>query len=50
MYVDASGGVVIPAADVRQVFDQALRIEADDVRFAETIRAERPDAPELGGI
>jgi hypothetical protein len=32
------------------VFDEALRIEAEDARFAETIRAERPDAPELGGI
>jgi regulator of RNase E activity RraA len=50
VYVDASGGVVIPAADVRQVVDQALRIEADDARFVETIRAERSDAPERGGI
>lgn len=50
VYVDASGGVVIPAADLRQVFDEALRIDAEDVRLAETIRAERPDAPELGVI
>lgn len=50
VYVDASGGVVIPAADVQQVFDEAVRVEAEDARSAEAIRDERPDAPERGAI
>ena len=49
VYVDAAGGVVIPAADVGRVLDEALRIEADDSRFAELIRAEDADAPQRGG-
>lgn len=49
VYVDASGGVVIPAADIGHVLDEAVRIEADDIRFAELIRAEDADAPQRGG-
>jgi regulator of RNase E activity RraA len=41
VYVDASGGVVIPATGVSRVFDEALRIEAEDARFAEDIRGSR---------
>lgn len=50
VYVDASGGVVIPAADAQHVFAQALRIEDEDRRFAGQIRSERPSAPQRGGI
>lgn len=42
VYLDASGGVVIPSTDVLEVFAEARRIEAEDTRFAERIRAERP--------
>ena len=49
VYVDASGGVVIPAHDASHVFAEARRIEAEDTRFAEHIRAERPGAPHRGG-
>jgi regulator of RNase E activity RraA len=49
IYVDASGGVVIPTADLSQVLAEARRIEAEDTAFAEHIRAERPDAPHRGG-
>lgn len=49
LYVDASGGVVIPATDVVSVFAEAQQIEADDARFAEHIRAEHPGAPHRGG-
>ena len=49
VYVDASGGVVIPAADGVHVLAEARRIEAEDTWFAELIRAERPSAPHRGG-
>jgi regulator of RNase E activity RraA len=49
IYVDASGGVVIPATDVSRVLDEAVRIEAEDARFVEGIHAERPYAPHRGG-
>jgi regulator of RNase E activity RraA len=49
VYVDASGGVVIPAADVAFVLVAARQIEAEDAAIAEHIRAERPDAPHRGG-
>jgi regulator of RNase E activity RraA len=49
VYVDASGGVVIPAADVASVLVDARQIEAEDAAFAERIRGERPDAPHRGG-
>lgn len=39
-YADSSGAVVIPADSVRQVLQEATRIEGDDDRFAEQIRAE----------
>lgn len=41
-YADSSGAVVIPAHSVRQVLQEAARIEGDDDRFAEQIRAEDP--------
>jgi len=50
VYVDASGGVVIPATDAPHVFAQALRIEEEDKRFAGQIRSERPSTPQRGGI
>lgn len=42
VYVDASGGVVVPAPDAPHVFAEARRIEAEDARSVEQIRAERP--------
>ena len=41
-YADSSGAVVIPAHSVHQVLQEATRIEDDDDRFAEQIRAEDP--------
>jgi regulator of RNase E activity RraA len=41
LYADASGAVVIPQASLKQVFDEALRVEAEDVRALEAIAAER---------
>lgn len=49
VYVDASGGVVIPAADVASVLAEARKIELDDTAFAKQIRAERPNAPQRRG-
>lgn len=49
VYIDASGGVVIPATDRSRVFAEALRIEAEDARFADRIRAERAQTPHRGG-
>jgi regulator of RNase E activity RraA len=49
VYVDASGGVVIPATDVATVFAEAQQIEVDDATFMERIRAEHPDEPHRGG-
>lgn len=49
VFVDASGGVVIPATDVAAVLVEAREIEAEDATFAEQIRAERPNAPHRGG-
>lgn len=46
VYLDASGGVVIPASDVAGVFAEARRIEAEDANFADHIRTERPSHPE----
>lgn len=48
VYVDASGGVVIPAADAERVFAEARRIEGEDERFADDIRAEQPTDPHVG--
>lgn len=50
VYVDASGGVVIPADDVARVLAEARRIETDDAAAAASIRTERPEAPHDGGL
>jgi regulator of RNase E activity RraA len=42
LYADASGAVVIPQASLKQVIDEAVRVEAEDVRALEAIAAERP--------
>lgn len=42
VYADSSGAVVIPADSLRQVVEEAVRVEADDDRFAEQIRVEDP--------
>lgn len=49
LYIDSSGGVVIPAADVRHVVAEARRIEDDDHRTAARIREEQPSDPHRGG-
>jgi regulator of RNase E activity RraA len=50
IYVDASGGVVIPAKHIAHVLAEARRIEAEDATSAEHIRAEQPRAPHRGAI
>lgn len=42
LYLDASGGVVIPTADLDAVLADARAIEAEDERFREQIRTETP--------
>lgn len=49
LYVDASGGVVIPAADLARVLDEARQVEAEDATFTERIRTEHPSDPHRGG-
>lgn len=49
VHVDASGGVVIPAADLARVLAEARRIEAEDAGAVTLIRAEHPAAPHDGG-
>jgi regulator of RNase E activity RraA len=44
LYADASGAVVIPAGSLERVIDEALRIEAEDTRFADQIAHEDPAA------
>jgi regulator of RNase E activity RraA len=41
LYADASGAVVIPQASLQQVVDEALSVEAEDVRALEAIATER---------
>jgi 4-hydroxy-4-methyl-2-oxoglutarate aldolase len=41
IYADAGGAVVIPADEIERVFKEAEQIEADDVGYLKTIRAER---------
>jgi regulator of RNase E activity RraA len=41
VYADASGAVVIPRASLKQVIDEALRVEAEDARSLEEIATER---------
>ena len=43
LYADASGAVVIPRASLQRVIDEALRVEADDVRSLEEIATEQFD-------
>src|SRR5262249_55697567 len=40
LYADASGAVVIPRASLKQVIDEALRVEADDARSLDEIATE----------
>ncbi|MFH8445330.1 RraA family protein [Streptomyces sp. NPDC018026] len=49
VYADASGAVVVPAASLRQVIEEAARIEADDDRSIEQIRDEDPERMRHGG-
>lgn len=48
IYADASGAVVIPQASVERVFDEAIRVEAEDARFTEEIANEDPAALRRG--
>lgn len=41
VYADATGGVVIPAASLDRVLDEAETVAADDRRFLDEIRRER---------
>ena len=50
VYVDASGGGVIPAADLASVLIEAREVEVEDTAFADQIRTERPNTPRRGGI
>jgi regulator of RNase E activity RraA len=43
VYMDASGGVVIPAGDLEEILAEARDIEAEDERFRERIKTERPE-------
>lgn len=42
VYVDAAGGVVVPAAGAEAVLAEAERVVADDARFQEQLRTEAP--------
>jgi regulator of RNase E activity RraA len=42
LYVDPSGGVVVPAADLDEVVEVARAVEAEDVRTLARIRQEGP--------
>lgn len=43
-YADGSGAVIIPAAALQRVLEEAAKVEADDARFLENIRHEDPEA------
>ncbi|HYH62326.1 MAG TPA: RraA family protein [Solirubrobacterales bacterium] len=49
VYADSSGGVVIPHASLRQVLDEAAKVEAEDKGFAREIANESPAAPRSAG-
>lgn len=49
LYVDATGGVVIPATSLDRVLDEAARVETEDAEFAAQIRTEDPAAPHPSG-
>ncbi|MFJ9623122.1 hypothetical protein [Streptomyces sp. NPDC101181] len=40
VHADATGAVVIPAASLNRVIEKAASIDAEDARFAQTIREE----------
>lgn len=44
VYADTSGAVVIPAASLDRVLDEAHRVEAEDTEFVAKIRDEDPTA------
>lgn len=48
VFVDASGGVVIPAAGLAKVLEEAREVEAADNRAREHILTERPGDADLG--
>jgi 4-hydroxy-4-methyl-2-oxoglutarate aldolase len=48
VYADSAGAVVIPEEEVGKVLEEAARIEADDARSLDQIRAEDPDAVRRG--
>lgn len=48
VYVDSSGGVVIPAAGLANVLKEAREVEAADSQAREHILTERPDDADLG--
>ncbi|MEU9064177.1 RraA family protein [Streptomyces sp. NPDC048430] len=41
IYADAAGAVVIPAASLNRVIEEAAAVDAEDARFARTIRDEK---------
>jgi len=43
LFADASGAVVIPQPSLQRVIDEALRVEAEDVRSLEPIATEQSD-------
>ncbi|MFD2024498.1 hypothetical protein [Promicromonospora aerolata] len=50
VFADASGAVVIPAASLDQVLDEAHRVEAEDTKFLTQIRDEDPTTITQGDI
>ncbi len=46
IYADSGGAVVIPADELESVLTEAGQIEADDVAYLKTIRAERLPSPQ----
>jgi regulator of RNase E activity RraA len=44
VYAEASGAVVIPRSSLPRVIDEALKVEAEDMRSLEEIATERADA------
>jgi regulator of RNase E activity RraA len=43
VYADSAGAVVIPAPEVRNVLEEAARIERQDVLYLDQIKAEHPN-------
>lgn len=50
IFADSSGAVVIPAGQVDDILDEAMRVREEEAGFIESIRSEDPTTGRLGDV